>query len=110
FEHFAAITEAMRELWDDEDGFFYDRLRMPDGATYPLRARSMVGLLPVFAAVRLDVRLWENLPDFRARAAWFVQHRRNDIAHLAEFTKDGRVSVVTLVDTNRLRRILARML
>jgi hypothetical protein len=100
FEHFAAIAEAMGELWDETDGFFYDRLRMPDGSSRPLRARSMVGLLPVFAAVRLEPALWENLPDFRARAAWFLRHRR-DLARLEEFKVDGRIQLATLVDTSQ---------
>ena len=110
FEHFAAINGAMRELWDDEDGFFYDRLRMPDGSSTPLRARSMVGLLPIFAAVRIDQALWENLPDFRARAGWFLQHRPQLLAHLSEFAADGRIELIALVDTAQLRRVLARML
>ena len=105
FEHFAAIAEAMGELWDEADGFFYDRLRMPDGSSRPLRARSMVGLLPVFAAVRLEPALWENLPDFRARAAWFLRHRR-DLAHLDEFKTGWRIQLATLVDTSQLRRVL----
>ncbi len=109
FEHYVAITAAMGELWDEEDGFFYDRLRMPDGSSHPLRARSMVGLLPIFAAVRLEAALWENLPDFRARAGWFLKHRPK-FALLSEFTKDGRVELATLVDTARLRRVLSRML
>jgi len=109
FEHFAAISKAMNELWDDDDGFFYDRLRMPDGSSHPLRARSMVGLLPIFAAVRLPASLWENLPDFRARAEWFLRHTPH-VAHFGEFTQDGRVELATMVDSARLRRVLGRML
>jgi hypothetical protein len=63
----------MNELWDEQDGFYYDRLRQTDGSVVPLRARSMVGLLPVFAAVKLDPALWEKLPRFRARARWFIE-------------------------------------
>ena len=82
FEHFAAIAAAMGELWDEEDGFFYDRLRMPDGSTLPLRARSMVGLLPIFAAVRVRRRRsGKALPDFRARAR--VVHRPQAAARRA---------------------------
>jgi hypothetical protein len=110
FEHFASINSAMSELWDDEDGFFYDRLRMPDGSTMPLRARSMVGLLPIFAAVRIDPALWENLPDFRRRAGWFLRHRPQLRASLDEFATDSRADLIALVDTTRLRRVLARML
>ncbi len=54
FEHFALIAAAMSKLWDEQDGFFYDRVRKHDGSTFTVRARSMVGLLPIFAAVQLD--------------------------------------------------------
>ncbi len=74
FEHFASIAPAMNELWDEEDGFFYDRLRKPDGETMVVRARSAVGLLPVFASVQLPTSLWERLPNFRERARWFIDN------------------------------------
>ena len=109
-EHFASIAVAMRELWDEQDGFFYDRLRKPDGSTLTVRARSMVGLLPIFAAVELSAPLWERLPRFRARARWFIERRPVFSAHLHEFAKDGHVDVITIVGTARLRRVLTRML
>ena len=110
FEHFAAISHAMRQLWDETDGFFYDRLRMPDGSSTPLRARSMVGLLPIFAALKIEDALWRGLPDFRARAEWFVEHRPELLGHLNRSVDGGRDDVITLVDTEQLRRLLARML
>ncbi|MFI5215253.1 MAG: glucosidase [Candidatus Limnocylindria bacterium] len=110
FEHFAVIAAAMGELWDEEDGFFYDRLRKPDGSTLVVRARSMVGLLPLFAAVDLDVSLWERLPDFRRRARWFIEHRPRLAACLRYFARGDRPELLALVDGPRLRRVLARML
>ena len=74
FEHFALIAAAMNELWDEQDGFFYDRVRKPDGQVVIVRARSMVGLLPIFASVRFDASLWGRLPNFRARTRWFVDN------------------------------------
>jgi hypothetical protein len=109
FEHFAKIAHAMRELWDEEDGFFYDRLRKPDGQVFTIRARSMVGLLPIFAAVQISASLWERLPNFRTRAKWFVEHRP-EFTELLHFAKDGRPELICLMDEQRLRRILARML
>jgi hypothetical protein len=100
----------MRELWNDEDGFFYDRMRMPDGSTTPLRARSMVGLLPLFAAVRIDASLWEKLPDFRARARWFIDNKPQLSSFLRHFARDDRPELISLVDEPRLRRVLSRML
>jgi hypothetical protein len=110
FEHFAAIASAMSELWDEQDGFFYDRLRMPDGSALTVRARSMVGLLPLFAAVEVKASLWESLPDFRARARWFIDHKPHLTACLRFFARDGRPELIALVDESRLRRVLARML
>ena len=110
FEHFAAVASAMDELWDDEDGFFYDRLRKPDGSSMVVRARSMVGLLPIFAAVHVNPALWEGLPDFRARARWFLDHKPQLTACLRYFLHDGRPEVITLVPESRLRRVFARML
>ena len=104
FEHFASIAHAMSELWDEEDGFFYDRLRFSDGSTVPLRARSMVGLLPIFAAVELSASLWERLPDFRRRASWFITHKPELSVFLRHFAKDDRPGLLSLVDEPRLRR------
>ena len=110
FEHFAQIATAMNELWDEQDGFFYDRLRKPDGSTIPLRARSMVGLLPLFAAVQLSATLWERLPYFRGRARWFIENKPQSQASCATSAKDDRPELIVLVDESRLRRVLARML
>ncbi|MBK1646451.1 glucosidase [Thiocapsa imhoffii] len=110
FEHFAAIAEAMGRLWDEQDGFFYDRLRHPDGTIKTIRSRSMVGLLPIFAAVELPAALWQRLPNFRKRARWFIDHHPELTAFL-HFYKTGRFpEVICLVDETRLQRVLARML
>jgi hypothetical protein len=109
FEHFAKIALAMHELWDEEDGFFYDRLRKPDGQEFTIRSRSMVGLLPIFAAVRISGSLWERLPSFRTRARWFVEHRPQ-FTELLHFAQGDRPGLICLVGEKQLRRILARML
>jgi hypothetical protein len=110
FEHFASIATAMDALWDEQDGFYYDRLRCRDGSVLPLRARSMVGLLPLFAAVRLEASLWERLADFRKHANWFLRHRPQQAAFLRYHAVDDRPELIALVDEARLRRLLARML
>ena len=109
FEHFASIAQAMNGLWDDEDGFFYDRLRRPDGETIIVRARSMVGLLPVFASVQLPTALWESLPNFSERARWFIDNMPHLTAFVRYFTRGGRTELICLVDKPRLERVLARM-
>ncbi|HTO09131.1 MAG TPA: glucosidase, partial [Myxococcota bacterium] len=111
FEHFASIANAMDELWDDADGFFYDRLRRPDGSVVPLRARSMVGLLPLFAAVRAESALWRALPDFTQRAAWFIEHQPRLRERLAPYARAGGwPELIAVLDPTRLRRVLSRML
>ena len=100
----------MNELWDEQDGFFYDRLRMADGTVCPLRARSMVGLLPVFAAVRFDPALWQRLPRFRTRALWFLEHKPGLAQFLLAYQREGAPEIISLVDETRLRRVLTRML
>ncbi len=80
FEHFLYIASAMNRLgggglWDEEDGFFYDRLRMPDGRGIPMRLRSLVGLIPLFAVTTLDADAIDRMPGFKRRMNWFIKHR-----------------------------------
>jgi hypothetical protein len=110
FEHFALIAAAMENLWDEQDGFFYDRLRKKDGSAITVRARSMVGLLPVFAAVELDASLWQRLPMFRERARWYLEHRLRTKNHLYYLPSSDRPGLISLVEKSRFQRILARML
>ena len=81
FEHFVAIADAINTLggtglWDDTDGFYYDRLHV-DGSVLPLRTRSVVGLIPLLAVEILDDRLIERLPGFRKRMRWFMENRHD---------------------------------
>jgi hypothetical protein len=74
-EHFAAIAEAMNSLgvWDDQDGFYYDKLVMPSGAEVPVKVRSMVGIIPLLAAVVLDGQLLSRAERLRKRFASLLQ-------------------------------------
>jgi hypothetical protein len=110
FEHFALIARAMENLWDEQDGFFYDRVRRPDGSAATVRARSMVGLLPVFAAVGLDASLWQRLSLFRERARWYLEHEVRTKHHIYSLPSSGRPGLISLVEKSRFQRILARML
>ena len=111
FEHFVYIASAMNKggLWDEEDGFYYDLLRMPDGRAIPLRGRSMVGLVPIFASVTLPGVLWERLSDLRGRVRWFLDSRP-DLASGWDGVVRGGQAVFTLVEEARLRRVIAAML
>ena len=82
WEHFLYIAHAMNTigdegggLWDEEDGFFYDVLNLPDGSRHPLKIRSMVGLIPLFAVETLDADALDRLPAFKRRLEWFIEHR-----------------------------------
>jgi hypothetical protein len=110
FEHFALIAAAVENLWDEQDGFFYDRLRTKDGSSITVRARSIVGLLPVFAAVELDASLWRRLPMFRKWTLWYLEHKLRTKNHLYYLPSSGRPGLISLVEKARFQPILARML
>ena len=87
FEHFVAIADAMNTLggsglWDDADGFYYDRL-YSNGSSVPLRVRSMVGLIPLVAVEVLDGELLDRLPDFAKRLQWFLDNRQDLARHIS---------------------------
>ena len=82
WEHFLYIARAMNNrgeedirLWDEEDGFFYDVLHLPHGNPLPMKVRSMVGLIPLFAVETLEPELLDQLPDFKKRMHWFIDNR-----------------------------------
>ena len=85
FEHFVAIADAMNTLggtglWDEEDGFYYDQLKV-DGQMIPLRTRSLVGLLPLFAVEILETAKINKLPGFKKRMEWFLNYRKDLAQH-----------------------------
>ena len=117
FEHFLYIASAMNGLssaglWDDEDGFFYDRLRLPSGRLLKLGVRSMVGLIPMFAVDTLDSQVIDSLPGFRRRMEWFTRHRPDLCANIASLARQGVASrrLLSLMPRSRLTRVLTRML
>jgi Glycosyl hydrolase family 63 C-terminal domain len=93
FEHFVAIADAMNSLggtglWDEEDGFYYDR--MYSGGTVTLtRIRSMVGLIPLFAVEVLEDEVIERLPGFRKRLQWFLDYRQDLAQHISYLQAGG---------------------
>jgi mannosylglycerate hydrolase MGH1-like protein len=116
FEHFLYIANALsREggtgLWDEEDGFFYDRLKLPDGTDRRIRIRSLVGLVPLFACDTIEPRQIEALPGFRKRVDWFIEHRPDLTSHVACMKTPGVGDrrLLSLVTPDRLKRILQRL-
>ena len=118
FEHFVYICDAMNhlggeniELWDRQDGFFYDVLSLPNGQSKSLRVRSMVGLIPLFAVETLDPELIDKLPGFKRRLQWFVENRPELSEHIeTESTDAGPRRFLSLVNRHRLKRVLHYML
>ena len=117
-EHFVSIAAAMDrigdqedELWDEDDGFFYDVLRMPNGEAVQLKVRSMVGLIPLFASATFEPEVLEQLPTFAARAASLVAEQPDLVARLCLGKPGiGGRFLLSPVNEDKLRRILARML
>jgi hypothetical protein len=104
--------EGDTELWDEQDGFYYDVMRMPDGQKIQLRVRSLVGLLPICAATVFEGTLVEHHPWVLEGVEDFVARFGDTLAHFAraaEASAEGR-RLLALVDEERLRRILAVML
>ncbi len=70
-------------LWSEEDGFFYDVLHLPDGSRVPLRVRSMVGLIPLYAVQIMEPELLDSMPGFKMRLEWFIENRKDLTEHMA---------------------------
>jgi hypothetical protein len=119
FEHFLYIAEAMTNiggdgigLWDEQDEFYYDVLHLSDGERIPLRVRSLVGLIPLFAVEVLDASVIAQLPHFSARLHWFLEHRPH-LARLVSRWHDastGETHLLSLLRGHRMKRLLNRML
>ena len=119
WEHFLHISHAMGhrgadgvDLWDEEDGFFYDVLHMPGHGHVPLKVRSMVGLIPLFAVETLEPEVLEQLPGFKRRLEWFIDHRPDLTAHTACMRAPGDAErrLLSVVNRDRLIRVLQVML
>ncbi len=116
FEHFLFISDAVNHytgsgLWDEEDGFYYDRLRVGDGKYTHLRVRSLVGIVPLFASDTLEQSTIDRHPGFKKRMQWFIDNRPDLTEGLASMTEGGleQRRFLSLVNRNRLERIFQRL-
>jgi hypothetical protein len=119
FEHFLYIAQAMTNiggdgigLWDEEDEFYYDVLNLPGGERVPLKVRSMVGLIPVFAVEVLEDVVFQQLKEFAGHSHWFLEHRQ-DLASLVSRWLEpsgGEQHLMSLLRGHRLKALLRRML
>jgi len=114
FEHFVAITDSINTLggtglWEEEDGFYYDQLHV-DGRHFPLKLRSMVGLVPLFAVEVLEESVIAKLPGFRKRMQWFLENRTDLARHISYM--EGRLGdvhghrLLAIPSKERLARVL----
>lgn len=118
FEHFIAITDAINTfagtgLWDQLDGFYYDKMHIESMLT-PLRVRSLVGIIPLFAVEVIEDRLIEKLPGFRKRMEWFLSHRK-DLAAYTSYLEHGHdegsgLRLLAIPSRERLERVLQHVL
>jgi hypothetical protein len=119
FEHFLYIAGAMADmggtgvgLWNEEENFYYDVLNLSSGQTIPLRVRSLVGLIPLFAVETLDPKLLQKVPGFNRRMEWFLANRP-DLARLVSHWTvpgEGERRLLSLLRGHRMKALLRRML
>lgn len=117
-EHFLWIASSMIHLgdntgmWDEEDGFFYDVLRLPEGKAKRLKVRSMVGLLPLCAVTTFEGELFKQYPELKTRFETFLRSRQEIYAAIHDPMKTGVAGrrLASILDETRLRRVLSIML
>ena len=119
WEHFLYIANAMNNLgdegerlWNEADGFYYDVLCLPAGKGFPMKVRSMVGLMPLFAIETLEAEMLNSLPAFKRRMEWFIDNRKDLVCHVASMRRTGEDErrKLSIVDREQLRRVLRVML
>jgi hypothetical protein len=119
FEHFLQIAEAMNNigesgigLWDEEDEFYYDVLNLPDGEMIPLKVRSLVGLIPLFAVEVFDEELLSKVPEFTRRLRWYLNHRPDLAKLVSRWNEQGKGErhLLSLLRGHRMKALLRRML
>jgi hypothetical protein len=116
FEHFIAIVDAMNTLggsglWDDADGFYYDRLQVEDKSQM-LKVRSAVGLIPLMAVQVLSDDVINKLPGFKKRMDWFIEHRKDLSQFISYMQSEGHAGrrLLAVPSKDKLVRVLSRML
>jgi hypothetical protein len=118
FEHFLIIADAMNSvrddemgLWDAGDEFYYDQLYLPGGDRIPMKVRSVVGIVPIFAVETLGAKTLEQLPHFRKRVDWFLTNRPELAENVAriDVAGIGERRLMAICSPDRLRRILRRV-
>jgi hypothetical protein len=119
WEHFLYIAHAMNHMgdgkvamWHEQDGFYYDVLCQPDGGQVPMRIRSMVGLIPLFAVQTLETDWVKRFRGFKRRMDWFIEHRPDLMKNVASMTAEGlgERRLLSILNPTQLCRVLKVML
>ena len=118
FQHYIYVASAMKhmgntdyQLWDDEDGFFYDVLSYPDGRFRKFRIRSLVGLIPLFAVERLEEKWIEPFTEFTACFEWFLKNRASLVQNVVHTVSHGgeTTHVLTILNQSQIERMISRI-
>jgi hypothetical protein len=117
FEHYIYIGAAMENmggqnysLWDETDGFFYDVLRFPDGSFHKFRVRSLVGIIPLYAAETLRMEDIDDFQEFRTNFLWFVNNRRQLTESCCHYIEAKKQYELTIMNKGQMERMLERLL
>ena len=119
WEHYIYIAHSMnnpqestRSLWDEMDGFFYDYLFSGRNERFPVRARTMVGFVPMFGGTAINADTFDRYPDFQRRRQWFIDHRPDLVASIkpAVVPGDNKMLLLGFVREDQLRSLLSYML
>lgn len=118
FQHYVYVGAAIKNmagkhvsLWDEQDGFFHDILRTPDGGYHTIQVRSLVGIIPLYAAERLEMGWLETFSEFRKRLEWFLDNRQDLVQSCCYPLQHGEDTslVLTIFDQKQLLRLLDRI-
>jgi hypothetical protein len=114
FEHFVQIADSMNTLggsglWDEEDGFYYDRIHT-DSSVIPLKTRSLVGLLPLIAVEVLEEEKIRQLPGFYKRFTWFMENRKDLARHISSCDYGEKLRLLAIPSRDQLERVLRYLL
>ena len=119
FEHFLMIGGAMTNLggegmglWDDQDNFFYDWLMLKSGEKFPMRIRSLVGLIPIFAVEVIDATLLQKMPKFTKRLEWYLRYRPTLAGLVSRWNTPGAddTRLLSMTRAFRASKVLERVL
>jgi mannosylglycerate hydrolase MGH1-like protein len=118
FQHYVYVGAAMKhmgnrnyQLWDEEDLFFYDVLRFPDGTFQKFRVRSLVGIIPLYAIERLEEDWIKPFPEFSANFHWFLKNRQDIVERCVTIVErdNKKVYILAIVNESQLRHLLERI-